>query len=122
MREILFRNMTSEDFKKRYLKIIENLSKNGLSTHTERRCFYYVKSAIDIKCVNDLDRLEELKDGQQNNRKRNFHIMRIKDIHTGFEKLICKVCGNIYVIIGNRMYCIGFMHSFKIDFEAQTVK
>jgi hypothetical protein len=116
MRELVLKNITSEDHRKRDCIIKERLYKNGIATRTERRCFYYVKDVIEIKSLKDFKKLTKLKINPANQKKRNFHIMRIKDAETGHERLICKACGTIYAIMSHKMYCIGFMHSFKIDF------
>jgi len=122
MREMLFKNMTSKDFKKRDLTIREDLRKNGFVAHTERRCFYFVREVVSVEGSHDIDKLAKLKTTASNDsNKRNFHIMRVKDSNTGREKLVCKVCGMIYAIIANKVYAIGFLHSFKINFSPEPV-
>jgi len=118
MREILFKNLTGSNHRKRDLTIKEIVTRNGMSATVERRCVYFVRNIVKVKDSSDLKSLEELKIGDEIARKKpEFHILRKYDEATGDDKLICKVSGKFYVISDNKVYCIAFVHSFKIRLE-----
>lgn len=121
MREILYKNLTGSDNKKRDLCIREIITRDGLMTTLERRCVYFVREKLYIKDPADLDELKVLKDTNDAWKKKHFHILRKHDSRTGEDKLICKVASTFYAIVGHYVFCIAFVHSFKIDLAVQPV-
>jgi hypothetical protein len=121
MREILYKNLTGIDNKKRDLCIREVVAKDGVLATIERRCIYFVRDRIHIKDPSNLDELRRLKKTENVWKKKHFHILRRHDSSTGEDKLICKVAGTFYAIAGHYVFCIAFVHSFKVDLEVLAV-
>jgi hypothetical protein len=115
MREICYKNLTNTNSSKRDLCIREVVTKDGVVATIERRCIYFIREKVFIEDPNDLSELEGLKNSDDAWKKRHFHILRVHDSFTGTDKLICKIAGTFYAIVGHYVFCIAFVHSFKID-------
>ena len=121
MRELLFKNLTSNDHKKRDVFAQEMVNKNGVLATSERRCLYFIKDKIEINNPMDLVKLAKIKKKDQDN-NRCFHVLKEHDSKTGIDKLICKLKGTFYAVVGKSIYCIVFIHSFKVQFEVTTAE
>ena len=116
MREILFKALTSPENQKRDFRVQETFTKDGVLARTERRCFYFVLGKVHIDDCNDIEKLSEIKFKEIPQKKRHYYILKIHDSEHGEDRLICKVAGSFYAVCGNNVYCIAFLHSFKITF------
>lgn len=116
MREILFKELTSGNLRKKDTVLREAFEKDGIQAKTERRCFYFIK---DIMQAQDANGLQEWFNSQKNpetQEKRQFHIMKEHNDVIGEDKVICKISGTFYAVFNNTVYSIGFLHSFKVRF------
>ena len=116
MREVVFRNLTSVNSRKRDIFLREVFEKDGLVSKTERRCFYYVK---DIKHLDDPQELQQWMAAQHQPavvNKRQFYIFREHSDSHGEDRLLCKILGVFYVVVESTVYTIAFLHSFRVIF------
>ncbi len=120
MREILYKNLTDIDSKKRDLCIREVVEKDGVTARIEKRCIYFVREIICLKDPSDLECLKSLKETNEAWKKRHFHILRKHNSDSGEDKLVCKVAGTLYAIIGQYVFCVAFIQSLKIDLSVLT--
>lgn len=120
MREILFKNLISVASRKKDISLKEVFEKDGVVAKTERRCFYFIKEMADIGEVKDLQRLVDSQKGSAGSNKRRFHIYKEHNDMLGEDKLICKITGTFYAIVGKCIYTIVFLHSFKVRFAKAT--
>lgn len=117
MREILFKEIVSDNLRKKNTVVVEVFEKKGVLAKTERRFFYFVK---DLTRIEDDTELREWigshniikKEGQK-----HFYIMREHNEKVGIDRVICKITGTCYAIFNNIVYTIGFLHSFKARFD-----
>ena len=121
MREVLYKNLTNTENRKRDLCIREIVAKDGVIATIERRCIYFVREKVYVKDPNNLEALKVFKEADDAWKKKHFHILRKHDTDTGEDKLICKVAGTLYAIVGHYVFRIAFVHSFKIDLEVSPV-
>ena len=121
MREILYKNLTGDHNRKRDLSVREIVTRDGITATIERRCIYFVREKIFIRNPNNLDELKVLKKTDDAWKKKHFHILRKHKSDTGEDKLICKVAGTFYAIVEHYVFCIAFVHSFKIDLDVLSV-
>ena len=121
MRKIVYRNLTGNDNKKRDLCVREIVTKDGIMATIERRCIYFVREKVYIKDPNNFDELKIFKETKDVWKKKHFHILKRHDSNTGEDKLVCKVAGTFYAIVGHYVFCIAFVHSFKIDVEVLSI-
>ncbi len=117
MREIVYKNLTNIDSRKRDLCMREVVEKDGVTTKIEKRCIYFVREIICIKDASDLECLKGLKETSDAWKRRHFHVLRKRNSDTGEDRLTCKVAGTLYAIIGRYVFCVAFVQSLKIDFS-----
>ena len=114
MREVLFKNLTSVESRKKDILLKEIFEKDGILAKTERRYFYFIK---DIHHLKDEEEFQAWM-GEQNktspSTKRHFYILKERNDELGEERLICKVAGMFYAVVGRDVYSIAFLHSFKV--------
>lgn len=120
MREVIFKNLTSVQSRKKDIFLKEIFERDGVVARTERRSFYFIKD------VNHLQSEEELKNWISSNNntghsKRHFHIVKEHNDALGIDKFICKILGVFYAVIDRDIYTIAFLHSFKVSFEKATL-
>ena len=114
MREILFKHLTSVDSKKKDILLREVFENNGVLTKTERRYFYFIKEITRVKDGDDVQKWLSDQGVQVPSKARHFHILKEHNDELGEERLICKVAGTFYAVIGREVYTIAFLHSFKV--------
>lgn len=120
MREVLYKNMVSNNSRVKNIFLQEVFKRDGLIARTERRCFYYIKAVTPVAEVRDLEKWVAHKDAAAPAGKRHFHIFKQHSDVRGEDKLICKIIGTFYAIVGPKVYTIVFLHSFKVRFRKET--
>ncbi len=115
MRELVFKNLTSLDHKKRDLFVEETIEKNGIKAKTTRRCLYFIKGKTLIKDSCDLEEVTKMKETNESIH-RHFHVLKERNSEDGIDKLICKVAGTFYAMVNEYLYHIVFFHTFMIVF------
>ncbi len=116
MREVLFKNLTSVHSRKKDIFLKEVFEKDGVVAKTERRCFYFIKDITHLAAANDVKKWMNSQENPDTLNKRNFHIMKEHNDLLGEDKVICKITGTFYAIVGTNVYTIAFLHSFKVRF------
>lgn len=114
MRELVFKNLTSLDKKRRDLSISETIEQNGIKTITRRHSVYIISGRN--KCYNpdDLMPIQKVIPGDYN--KRHIFIYKKRDTKVGKDTFVCDVVGKFYAVVKEEVYAIAFKHSFEIDF------
>lgn len=121
MRKLLFKNLTEWNQNKRDVFVQETITKGGVHAKTTRRCLYFIKDKVYIKDPSDLQNLAKFKKSTGLN-NRHFHVLKEKNVEQGADKLMCKVAGTLYAMVNNYLYCIVFVHTFKISFSTVEQK
>ncbi len=121
MREIVYKNLTRNDHKKRDLCIKEIVTRDNMVATIERRCLYFIRDKVYIKDPGNLEELKKLKPRDDAWKKKHFHILRVHNASNDVDKLICKVAGTLYAIVGHYVMCIAFVHSLKIDLTVESI-
>ncbi len=104
MRDLLFRNLTSLDRKKKILASSEIFDKSGVRTIVRRHFVYMVKEmGVDAKLEKQPAYLFVFKERKTKEKT---------------EKFFCRMKGSVYAISGEKIYRITFMHSLKICLNA----
>lgn len=123
MREVLFKDLTSIESRKKDIFLKEVFEKDGVIAKTERRCFYFIKNVIPITGTEDFEKWA-CEQGSRHNMsmsKRSFHILKEHKDALGEDRLTCKIFGTFYVVVDNTVYTIAFLHSFKVMFMKATM-
>ena len=114
MREVVFRNLTSAAARKRDISVEEIVERDGLVSATLKRSIYFVRGVHQVKSEEELKRwVEERKENSVINKK-FFHILRKCSTKDNEDKLICKMRGSFYIIAGNSVFNIVFVHAIRI--------
>ena len=121
MRELLFKEMTAWDHNKRDVVVQEIVEKDGVLAKTTRRCLYYIKDKVLIKNPMDLKGIAETK-LDDSKFKKHFHVLKERNSASGIDRLMCKVAGTFYAMVNEYLYCIVFIHTFKISFLTMEKK
>lgn len=115
MREILVRNLTSNNWLRRDCTVTELMRQGEFLTKVVRRCTYNVESKTTLPATQDSIRwAETLLDPHQ---PRQVYVTKELDPDTQGEKVIYKVLGHFYVVWGQDVYCIGYRHVLSMDIE-----
>lgn len=121
MREVIYKNLTSLNSRKKDIFLQEVFEKDGVTAKTERRCLYFIKDIIHLDAPDDVQKwmAKQGELGMMN--KRQFYIFKRHNDSPGEDRLICKILGNFYAIIDNSVYIIAFLQSFKIRFSKNAL-
>lgn len=101
MRALVFKNLTSQDHKRKVLSSAEVIEQQGTRTEIHRHLLCLIKEATK----------EEIKP-----QKVNPQIFVIKkcDTQTQSESFLCRLKGILYVKSGDKIFSIEFIHSLRI--------
>lgn len=99
MRDLLFKNLTSNDRRRKILASTEIADKQGVRSTIHRHFVYIVKEIKDTKVERPQPYLYVLKEHNTREQK---------------EKFFCRIKGSIYAVNKGRLFLIVFMHSLKI--------
>ena len=113
MRELVFKNLTSIDKKRRDLLISETVEHNGIRTITKRHSVYIIGSHKKIDMDNGQAEIEAI---QSNQNKRHVFIYKKKNTKQGKDSFVCDVIGRFDAVIKDELYSITFKHTFEMDF------
>ena len=100
MRDLLFKNLTSDDRKRKILTSSEIMDKQGVRSIIHRHFICIVK---------------EIKDKQVSKPKPYLYVLKEHNNREQKEKFFCRIKGSIYAINNGRLFLILFMHSLKIS-------
>lgn len=99
MRDLVFKNLTSQDRKKRVLSSSEVSDKDGVHSVIQRHFVCIVK---------------EVKDNKKEKSVPQLHIVKEQNSLQQKEKFACRLKGSVYAISGKRLFLILYMHSLNI--------
>jgi hypothetical protein len=105
MRDLLFKNLTSNEKKRKIISSCETSTNAGIQTTIKRHFVYMVKEVADGKLEKPLPKLYILK--QRNTKEKA-------------EKFLCRVKSSIFAIYDGRVYLITFMHSLTINIASSS--
>ena len=103
MRDLLFKNLTSADKRKRVIVSNEIAEKSGIRTQTSRHFICVVREVKPgEKIAQPLPYLYVLKERNRKKQRQRF---------------FCRIKGSIYAVSNDRLYLIYFAHSLKINLK-----
>jgi hypothetical protein len=105
MRDLLFKNLTSEDKRRRIISSSEIADREGVRTAIQRHFICIVKEVQDNKLRQPLPSIYVLKE-------RNTKEQR--------ERFFCRIKNSVYAVNNGKLFLILFMHSLKINLTAVT--
>ena len=105
MRDLLFKNLTSGDKKRRVIATSETVDKEGVRSIIRRHFVCIVKEVKYDDAHRPLSHLYVIKEHNTREQK---------------EKFFCRIKGSVYAISSGRLFLILFAHSLKIDLATIT--
>jgi hypothetical protein len=115
MRELLFKNITSGNKKRKDLYVSETFDRDGVTTMTQRHSTYIIGACNKF---NNLEQVLEWKKTVGSNAgKRHVFIIKKRDTKLNKDMFICDVIGKFYAVTGCDIYSVVFKHSFEVDFS-----
>ena len=114
MREMIFKNLTTASSRKKDISVEEIVRKNGLVSSTKKRSTYFVREAHKVKSKEELSEWITKRKLDPTSNKKFFHILRECSTKDNRDKLLCKMRGAFYIISGQNVYNIVFVHTIKI--------
>ena len=115
MREILVRNLTSDDWLRRDCVVTERMQQGDCVTTVLRRCTYRVESQTLLPSLGDAIPWAHNLDPQP---PRQVFVTKDLDPETGVERVVYKVLGRFYVILERTVFCVGYRHILSMDVDA----
>lgn len=100
MRDLLFKNLTSSDRKKRIISSSEIVDRQGTRSIIHRHFACIVK---EIQGQNNLEKPAPY-----------LYVLKEHNTKKQKEKFFCRMKGSIYAVANGRLFLILFMHSLKI--------
>ncbi|MDD2703065.1 MAG: hypothetical protein PHC33_03560 [Candidatus Omnitrophica bacterium] len=103
MRDLVFRNMTSNNHKRRVVACSEVMDNGGVRSIVRRH----------FVCL-----VNEITSGQVQKPVSYLHIVREKNSYEQRERFFCRLKGSILAVNNERFFRITFVHSLKICLSA----
>ena len=100
MRDLLFRNLTSEDRRKRVVSTCETADNEGIRSVIRRHFICLVKEVGSDMVKEPLKDIYIHKERNSSELKGSF---------------LCRVKGSLYVVFKEKLFLILYVHSLKID-------
>jgi len=106
MRDLLFKNLTSNDHRRRIIASSEVVDKQGVRSIIRR---HFICMIREVKDETNLEKPSPY-----------LYILKEHNDREQKEKFFCKIKGSVYAMNKGKMLLIVFMHSLKIDLVAKT--
>ena len=103
MRDLLYKNLTSVDKKKRVIVTSEIADNQGVRSIIHRHLICVIKEVKDTKAQRPSPYLHVVKEHKTKEREERFY---------------CRAKGSIFAVNNNKLFLILFMHSLKISLQA----
>ena len=115
MRQIVVRNLTSNDWLQRDCLVSEHIRQGEYTTKVVRRCTYRVESKTALTTTDDSIQWAKNLDPVA---PRQVYVTKDLDPETGGERVVYKVLGHFYVVWERSVFCVGYRHILSMDIEA----
>lgn len=102
MRDLLFRNFTSNDKRRKVIASSEVFEKEGVRSIIRRHFICMVREVAEANLKKPLPYLYVVKERNTKEQK---------------EKFFCRIKGSIYVVHNGKLFQVIFTHSLKIGLE-----
>lgn len=100
MRDLVFKNMTSNNKGRKVISTLETMEANGVLTRIRRNFVYIIKNCDYVQKHHPLPRL---------------YVLKLKNSDKNEEKFLCRVKGGLYTVNNNKLFFVLFSHSLNIN-------
>ncbi|MFA5145097.1 MAG: hypothetical protein WC723_03715 [Candidatus Omnitrophota bacterium] len=106
MRDLLFKNLTSVDRKRKVVSTSETMENQGIRSVIRRHFVCMMK--------------EVMAEDMEKKPSPYLYVLKIRNAKEQKEKFFCRIKGSVYAINKGRIFLIVFAHSLKVDLAATT--
>ena len=106
MRDLLYKNMTSNDRRRKIITSSEVSDKEGVRSVINRHFIWLVKEIDNCKA--------------KSKPTSSVYVLKEKNTKECKQKYICRIKGSVHAVVGNRLFLIMYMHSLKINLQDLT--
>lgn len=103
MRDLIYKNLISEDRKRKIVATSEITDKEGVHSVIRRHFICIVK---------------EIKDNNMQGPVPYVYVLKKRDTREQKEEFFCRIKGSMFAVNCGRLFLIQYMHSLKIDLSA----
>ena len=100
MRDLLFKNLTSNDKRRKAISSSEIVDNQGVRSIIRRH----------LVCI-----VKEIKDSQAQQPLPYLYILKERNTKEHKERFFCKIKGSVYAVHKGRLFLILYMHSLQIN-------
>lgn len=123
MREIRIQTTTSDNHKRKNLRIVEEIHQNGIVARAEKKYAYYVSEQRPLPFEHP-DQIQAWTSHQASSAQRKDRHVSIRkrfDAKNGVGQMIYRVIGSFYVVQDLHVFAVVFMHSIKFDMFPESL-
>lgn len=106
MRDLVFKNLTSSDKKRKIISSMEVMDKEGVHSIIRRHFLYLVR---------------EVASGKDEQALPTIYVLRERDRKNQSEKFFCKLKGSICILNQGKYFMVTYMHSLMISLSPKTL-
>lgn len=121
VREIIFKNLTTRDHRRRDLWIQEVSNENGFHAEIRKRCIFLIKGHRRLPNLQAVERWINDHTDDSTCRLRNLTVTRKENSKTGAKNFFFKAIGSFYAVMGEEVFSIGFVQTYEVNLEASLV-
>jgi hypothetical protein len=104
MRDLLFKNLTSQDHRRRIITSAETSEKEGVRSIIRRHFICSVKEVTNIT--------------EKTRALPYVYVLKKRNTHSQSERFFCKIKSNLLAVHEGRLFLINFMHTLNIMLQA----
>lgn len=99
MRNLLFKNLTSSDRKRKVISSMESTAQDGLHTSVYRHLLCQILEAKDSGSILP---------------KPILYVIKRRDTVKRTEGFYCRIKGSLYMVVKGKLYLVSYVHSLRI--------
>lgn len=103
MRDLVYKNLTSGDKKRKIVASSEIIDRQGIHSVVRRHFICIIK---------------EVKDNKVDNTVPYVYVLKKRDTKEHREEFFCRIKGSVFAVSNGRLFMILFMHSLKINLSS----
>ncbi len=115
MRDIMIKNLTSQDKRRRTLHILEKVNQSGFLATAERYRSYVLREKKHFNTLEEVNHWLISNESQPMTKLRYLKVTKIKDNSSNEENLAYQMAGRSYLVAGCSIFCVFFTHLFKMQ-------
>ncbi|MDP8258083.1 MAG: hypothetical protein P9L90_01475 [Candidatus Aadella gelida] len=113
MKKLLHKDILGKNPRKHEVTVEETSDLKDSKISKRKTCKYFIR---DHYSSSDTEELKEwIAEKQKVSCKKDCHVLRLSNTHTGEEKVVCKVLGDFYVVSGNTAYEVVYMNEIRLS-------